>query len=71
MKLKETKRRLRENRSIESDDEEPADAAAEMGCCLGLFRELPQCALVPARSDGQSRLDAPMLRCEHGRLEAW
>jgi len=71
MKLKETKKCLRENRSMESDDEKPADAADEMGRCLGLFRELPQCLLVPVRSDGLRRLDATMLRCDHGRMEAW
>ena len=56
---------------MESDDEKPADAADEMGRCLGLFRELPQCLLVPVRSDGLRRLDATMLRCDHGRMEAW
>jgi hypothetical protein len=38
---------------------------------LKVFRELPQCAFLPVRFDGLSRLDVTMVRCDHGhQMEA-
>jgi len=53
--------------SMESDDGKRVDATAQTGPCIGPSRELPQCALVPARS----RLEATMLECGHGQTGLW